>query len=338
MPNANREFKDSLFKSIFGAEEHKEWALELYNAISGKNYTEPNAIIFNTIDEFLYLGINNDVSFLIDDNLNLYEQQSTFNPNMPYRMLEYSVPVYNKYIIEHKLNKFGSTLMKLPTPKLVVFYNGTRNQPDEKILRLSDAYEEGFDPDIEVRVRMININYGKNENLLAKCKPLSEYSWFVHEVREEVKRLQEEDSLQNGVEEQQNKATSEIGQMSETAGTDQNSKDAQSKQSKGNKEGQNDQAEQDKEGKESLGVLVEQEKKEQESQEVQEEQEKKEREDHVVQAEKCDVNQENEGSQGESDAQKGEKEEAEKKTEQARYLTILEKAIDHTFLKMRRIL
>ena len=37
---------------------------------------------------------------------------------------------------------------------------------------------------------MININYGHNGGLLEACKPLSDYSLFVHNVRENLKRTQ----------------------------------------------------------------------------------------------------------------------------------------------------
>ena len=73
--------------------------------------------------------------------------------------------------------------MRLPVPKLVTFYNGTRDQPDETILRLSDSFPENAEADIEVRVRMININYGRNKKLLEKCRPLKEYAWFIREIR-----------------------------------------------------------------------------------------------------------------------------------------------------------
>ena len=65
----------------------------------------------------------------------------------------------------------------------MVFYNGTDEQEDETILKLSDSFPEGADFDIEVKVRMINVNYGRNRKLMEACKPLNEYAWIVHEVR-----------------------------------------------------------------------------------------------------------------------------------------------------------
>ena len=94
----NREYRDRLFRFIFGRSEKKEWTLSLYNAVNGTCYTDANALTLNTIDDVLYVGMKNDVSFLIGDTMNLYEQQSTFNPNMPMRFLIYAGMLYGKYI------------------------------------------------------------------------------------------------------------------------------------------------------------------------------------------------------------------------------------------------
>ena len=107
-----------------------------------------------------YLGMHNDVSFLISNEMNLYEQQSTYNPNMPVRLLQYAGNLYEKYFKDNSLNKYGGRLLQLPVPKLVVFYNGKKEQPDEMILKLSDSFPEGSDADIEVKVRMLNVNVG----------------------------------------------------------------------------------------------------------------------------------------------------------------------------------
>ena len=173
--------KKAFEASHFRREENKAWTLSLYNAVNGSNYTDPDAIQITTIKEVMYLGMHNDVSFLIAEEMALYEQQSTYNPNMPLRLLQYAGNLYEKYVKENKLNKYGSELLQLPVPKLVVFYNGTMAQPDEKILRLSESLPE--DADIEVKVRMLNVNVGRNKELLDACKPLGEYSWLVDEVR-----------------------------------------------------------------------------------------------------------------------------------------------------------
>ena len=183
MAEDHPQYKDRLFNFIFGSEENKAWTLSLYNAINGSNYTDPDAIEIATIRGIMYLGMQNDVAFFITEEVNLFEHQSTYNPNMPLRLMQYAGNLYEKYIIERKLNKYGKKLIRLPAPKLVVFYNGTDEQEDETILKLSDSFPEGADFDIEVKVRMLNVNYGRNRKLLEACKPLGEYAWIVQEVR-----------------------------------------------------------------------------------------------------------------------------------------------------------
>ena len=177
------QYKDRLFNYLFGAEENKEWTLSLYNAVNRSNYTDANAIQITTIREVMYLGMHNDVSFLIDGSMQLFEQQSSYNPNIPLRLLQYTGNLFEKYIKENKLNKYGSSVLELPVPKYVVFYNGESDQPDEKTLRLSDSFPAGAKSDIKVTVRMLNINAGRNKELLEQCKPLGEYSWLVNEIR-----------------------------------------------------------------------------------------------------------------------------------------------------------
>ena len=183
MATDNVQYKDRLFNFLFGSEENKEWTLSLYNAVNGSHYTDPSMIKITTIREVMYLGMHNDVSFLISNEMNLYEQQSTYNPNMPVRLLQYAGNLYEKYFKENSLNKYGGRLLQLPVPKLVVFYNGKKEQPDEMILKLSDSFPEGSDADIEVKVRMLNVNIGRNGMLLEACRPLGEYSWLVDEIR-----------------------------------------------------------------------------------------------------------------------------------------------------------
>ena len=181
----SEQYKDRLFNFIFGREENKEWTLSLYNAVNGSDYDDSSLIKFNTLKDVLFMGMKNDTSFLMADIMSVYEHQSTFNPNMPLRLLRYVGDLYSGYIAENKLNKYGKTLIKLPTPKLVVFYNGEGEAEDEIIIKLSDAFEERVrdKADIEVKVRMINVNYGRNRKLLGNCKPLAEYSWFINEIR-----------------------------------------------------------------------------------------------------------------------------------------------------------
>ena len=195
----NSEYKDRLFNFIFGTEDNKAWTLSLYNAVNRSNHADPNAIQITTIKEVMYLGMHNDVSFLIMAEMNLYEQQSSYNPNMPLRMMQYVANLFEKYIVQNKLNKYGSTLITLPVPKLVVFYNGRREIPDEVTLRLSDSFPSGAASDIDVSVRMLNVNYGKNRELLAACKPLDEYAWLVNRVQELLKKEKLESKIDRAI-------------------------------------------------------------------------------------------------------------------------------------------
>ncbi len=185
MAGVNRKHRDRLFSFLFGEEENKEWTLSLYNAVNGTGYTDAGSIEFTTMEDAVYMGMKNDVSFVICQVMNIYGQQSTHNPNMPIRRLMYAAKLYDKYIRQKKLNIYGKRPVSFPVPRLVVFYNGTEGE-DDQILKLSDAFNQEGDPgiaDIEARVRMINVNYGKNGGLMAACRPLKEYAWIVKKIR-----------------------------------------------------------------------------------------------------------------------------------------------------------
>ena len=177
----NNEHKDRLFKFLFGNPENRLWTLNLYNAINNSNYDDPENIQFNTIEEAVYLGMKNDVSFIIMSELNLWEHQSTYNPNMPMRFFIYAAKLYEKYIASSEYYPYSSIIQRVPKPKCICFYNGTMSQPERKELRLSEAF--CGEADIEVKVTMLNINYGMNSELMKLCKPLEEYSWLVDTVR-----------------------------------------------------------------------------------------------------------------------------------------------------------
>ena len=183
----NEKHKDRVFKYIF---QNKEWMLDLYNAVNGSDYKDPDAIMFNTIEDAIYMGMRNDVSFIISSEINLWEHQSSYNPNMPLRFFLYLAQLYEKYIAVSDYNKYSSTLQKLPRPKCICFYNGLINQPEKKILRLSEAFDK--EGDVELKVTMLNINYGKNQELMNACKPLKEYSWLIETIRKYQKNNLEE--------------------------------------------------------------------------------------------------------------------------------------------------
>ncbi len=176
-----RNYKDSLFRMVF---REKKELLSLYNAINGTAYEDPEELIVTTIEDVLYMGRKNDISFLIKDVMNLYEHQSSVNPNMPLRGLIYISMLYQGYIEQNNLDIYSSTLLKLPTPKYLVFYNGTKAEPDRQELRLSDSFiKREEQPDLECRAVVLNINYGHNKKLMEACRKLYEYSRFVETIR-----------------------------------------------------------------------------------------------------------------------------------------------------------
>jgi len=140
------------------------------------------------------MSMKNDMAFLPTDIANMYEQQSTYNPNMPVRKLMYTTRLYDRYIHSNKLHIYGTKQVYLPVPKLVTFYNGKEDREDS-ILELKDAFrtKDGqpidVESDIQVKVRMININYGKNKELMSACRPLTEYAWFISEIRKNNKSM-----------------------------------------------------------------------------------------------------------------------------------------------------
>jgi len=160
----------------------KKNALSLYNAINGSSYTDPGIVEICMLEKGVSLTVRNDASFILDSNLSIYEHQSTVCPNMPVRNLIYFTSMVERMIKNR--NIFGKTLVKIPTPKFAVFYNGEEKQPEQYEMRLSDAFERPVDkPELELTCKVYNINYGKNRSLLEKCHFLKEYMIFVDYVR-----------------------------------------------------------------------------------------------------------------------------------------------------------
>lgn len=179
----NRKYKDTLFRMVFKEKQH---LLDLYNAVNGTDYDDPEALEINTLDNVLYISMKNDVSFIIDGKMNLYEHQSTKNENMPLRGFLYFAKLLEEYISENDLDIFSGKLQKIPTPKYIIFYNGEQTEPDERILRLSDAFiKEGGC--IECEAKLLNINYGRSREIMERCKRLEEYAFFVATVRKHKK-------------------------------------------------------------------------------------------------------------------------------------------------------
>lgn len=195
----NREYKDRLFKFIF---KDKEKLLSLYNALNSSHYINPDDIEITTLEDVIYCKMKNDISFIIDDRLSLFEHQSSYNPNMPLRGFLYFAKHFEKYIAESQVDIYGTGLIELPTPKFVVFYNGTGMQEDRKILRLSDSFTNVKEKAcMELEAIILNINYGKNKKLMDSCRSLMEYSYFVQKVKEYTEKHERDEAIELAVDE-----------------------------------------------------------------------------------------------------------------------------------------
>ena len=174
-----RNYKDTLFRMIFS---DKESLLSLYNAISEKDYKDPDELEIVTLENAIYMNMKNDLAFLIDSSLYLYEHQSTYNPNMPLRNLFYISRELERLTRVQSL--YSSKQVMVPTPHFIVFYNGNDTSWQRKVKKLSDAYEHKTDhPQLELLVTMLNINLGKNSEIMNKCQTLLEYMQYVEKVR-----------------------------------------------------------------------------------------------------------------------------------------------------------
>ena len=176
----NRLYKSRIFAMLY---QDKKELLDLYNAISGKHYEDPELLEINTLENAIYMTMRNDLSFLIDFRLSLYEHQSTYSPNLPLRDLFYISDLYSGMVKDENL--YGIKLVQIPAPQFVIFYNGMKEMPDRTVLRLSDAYSvKEENPALELTAVMLNINRGHNEKLKGLCKSLKDYSEYTARVRE----------------------------------------------------------------------------------------------------------------------------------------------------------
>ena len=177
--HANRKHKDTVFRMLYS---DKKAILELYNALNGTDYQNPDDLTITTLENAVYMAMKNDVSFLLDARMTLYEHQSTWNPNMPLRDLLYIARLMEKSVNRKSL--YQSEMIKIPAPHFVVFYNGKEKKPEDTTIKLSDAFlQKEEEPRLELKVRYLNINQGCNQELMKRCRTLREYSEFVARIR-----------------------------------------------------------------------------------------------------------------------------------------------------------
>ena len=179
MPIENKNYKDTVFRMLFN---NKQYLLDLYNAINGTNYNNPNDLVITTLSGETFLKMKNDLSFIINFELNLYEHQSTPCPNIPLRDLYYLASTL-KEIIPHE-KTFGNKIIHIPTPRFYMFYNGTSDMEDTVTYRLSEMFSRPVgNPSVELVVTALNVNEGHNKEIMEACKALKGYSIFVSKVR-----------------------------------------------------------------------------------------------------------------------------------------------------------
>ena len=191
----NRNYKDTIFRMLFSDRKN---LLSLYNAINGTSYENPEELEIVTLENAIYMGMKNDLAFIIDTNLFLYEHQSTYTPNMPLRDLFYISAEYQKLVNQKSL--YSSALQKIPAPNFIVFYNGMDKKEDRWENCLSEAYENLFgEPKLELKVVTLNINEGRNHELLEQCQTLREYAAYVALVRKYAKSMELEAAVEKAV-------------------------------------------------------------------------------------------------------------------------------------------
>ena len=193
----NRTFKSTLFIMLF---EDKKNLLELYNAITGKHYADPELLEINTLENAIYMSMKNDVSFLIDGRLSLYEHQSTKNPNLPLRFLLYISHLYSRLTV--KENLYGETIVQIPAPEFLIFYNGKDEMPERQILRLSDMYsvQEG-QPKLELEATLLNISGSNNQKLKEACRTLGEYAIYTDKIRNYTETMELSEAVDRAMDE-----------------------------------------------------------------------------------------------------------------------------------------
>jgi hypothetical protein len=182
-----RNIKDSLFVAIFNNEDAIR---ELFNAIYGTYYGPEVPVVITTLDDVLYRGIKNDVSGIVGNiYMGFFEQQSSFNRNLPLRIVLYIARMYEHIIPNKEMHK--DKLLKVPRPRPFIFYTGRDSgasamNEDLVKLRLSDAFmgepQPSFDF-LELEVPVLNITPGHNEAILQRAPRLRGYMDFITRMR-----------------------------------------------------------------------------------------------------------------------------------------------------------
>ena len=192
----NKKYKDTVFRMLFGKDRSE--LLKLYNAVNDSDYTNADDLEINTLEDAIYVSMRNDVSFVFCDNLNLYEHQSSLNPNLPLRNLFYVSDLLQEITAE--MNIYGSKRLDIPTPRFVMFYNGEDDLGDVCEYRLSEMFIKKEErPQLELVVNIVNINDGQDNKVMNNCKTLQEYSKLVAMIRMNRRTMGIEEAVKKAV-------------------------------------------------------------------------------------------------------------------------------------------
>lgn len=198
MAKEESKYKDTVFRMIF---KDKENLLSLYNAVNGTDYKNPEELEITTLENALYMNMKNDMSCVMDFSLNLYEHQSTVNPNIPLRDLFYVSKILQGLIVKEDL--YSSRRIQIPVPRFYMFYNGVKEMPEQWEMKLSESCirpESGeTDSMLELTVKAFNINFGKNKELLDTCQKLKEYSQYVDRIRQYAKEMPIKEAIDRAI-------------------------------------------------------------------------------------------------------------------------------------------
>ncbi|MBQ9334184.1 MAG: hypothetical protein IJS12_07620 [Lachnospiraceae bacterium] len=178
--NENREYKSDVFSMLM---ENKSYALQVYNALNGSSYDDPEAIEIVTLENDISISVRNDASFIVNADVSFYEHQSSYNPNMTVRFLIYYTSTLQTLLKNRDL--YSMHPIMIPVPHFAVFYNGVSDRPAIETIKLSSSYEKPTDePELELTCTIYNINPDKGKELLSRCAVLDEYTQFVETVRQ----------------------------------------------------------------------------------------------------------------------------------------------------------
>lgn len=190
-PKGNRQYKDALFKFIFGSEERKEYALQLYNALNDTDYMDVSALTFVTLEDVLYLNYHNDVACIVDPTvINMWEEQSSWNPNMPIRFFLYLAGEWGKYLYATNQEISQKKQVKVPWPNCIVLYNGREDEEAVRTVSIKDNLmkpKSSKTTEIEFNVMVYNMNIKKGHELFSKCRALYEYAWMITHIQKYMK-------------------------------------------------------------------------------------------------------------------------------------------------------